>query len=136
MITRYARTKIISMKKESSTIRIGFFWLLLAVSIFIFTFLPGLSFAETVYVKYRGPVDLSPFKCSWIFRSSFVNRLCYDSREQYVIVKLKDTYYHYCEVPSDVVRAWMDADSMGRFYNSFVKGRFDCRKHYIPPYDR
>ena len=134
MITRYPRTKSISMMKESPMRRMGFFRLFLTVTIFIFTFLPSPSAAETVYVKYRGPVDLSPFKCHLITRSSFVNRLCYDRQEKYVIVKLKNTYYHYCEVPPDIVMDWLKADSIGRFYNANIKGRFDCRKNYVPPY--
>jgi hypothetical protein len=45
---------------------------------------PDFANAETVYVKYRGPVDLWPFGCEWITRSSVVKRLCYDAREKYV----------------------------------------------------
>ncbi|TFW54413.1 hypothetical protein CT676_40370 [Bradyrhizobium sp. MOS001] len=61
----------------------------------IFTFVLLLSSwaeAETVDVKYRGPVDLKPFTCQEITRSSVVNRLCYDASNQYVIVQLKTTY--------------------------------------------
>ncbi len=92
--------------------------------------------AETVFVKYRGPVDLSPFACEWISRSSVVNRLCYDLRERYVIVNLRGTYYHYCEVPPNAVAAWRQADSMGRFYNARIKGGFDCRVLYVPSYNK
>jgi hypothetical protein len=95
---------------------------------------PVLSLAETVHVKYRGPVDLSHFECDWIARSSVVKRLCYDPREKYVIVNLTGTYYHYCEVPSNVVAAWRSADSMGRYFNAYVKGRFDCRIFRVPAY--
>ena len=34
--------------------------------------------SETVYVKYRGPVDLAPFSCALIERSSVIRRVCYD----------------------------------------------------------
>ena len=44
--------------------------------------------SETVDVKYRGPVDLSPFACSAIERSSFIHRVCYDHANAYMIVKL------------------------------------------------
>jgi len=88
---------------------------------------PVLTNAETVFVKHRGQVNLSPFECNWIQRSSFIERLCYDSREEYVIVKLNGTYYHYCEVPSRIVEAWYRADSMGRYYNQYIKKRYDCR---------
>ena len=81
--------------------------------------------AEIVDVKYRGQVDLAPFNCEWVTRSSVVGRLCYDSKERYVIVDLGGTYYHYCEVPPEIVSDWHKADSMGRYYNAEVKGRFD-----------
>ena len=93
-------------------------------------------FAETVNVKYRGDVDLAPFSCEWVSRSSVVNRLCYDSKEQYVIVKLKATYYHYCEVPASIIDNWRNADSMGRYYNANLKGRYDCRVNRVPQYLR
>jgi hypothetical protein len=96
---------------------------------------PSPAAAETVIVKYRGPVELSPFACEWVTRSSVVQRLCYDLREQYVIVNLTGTYYHHCEVPADLVMAWRRADSMGRFYNTQVKGRVDCRVLRVPQYN-
>jgi hypothetical protein len=89
--------------------------------------------AETVLVKYRGPVDLKPFHCT-ITRSSFINRLCYDAKESYVLVSLNGTYYHYCEVPSSIVDQWLTADSMGTYYNANVKGHYDCRTHRMPNY--
>jgi hypothetical protein len=89
---------------------------------------------EQVFVKYRGPVNLAPFDCEWVARSSLVNRVCYDKKEQYLIVNLSGTYYHYCEIPANVVSAWKQSDSMGRFYNARVKGNFDCRVNRMPAY--
>jgi len=90
--------------------------------------------AESVFVKYRGPVDLASFTCEWIERSSLVKRLCYDAEQEYVIVNLTGTYYHYCEVPANVVADWRAAGSMGQFYNAAVKGRYDCRFLRMPAY--
>ena len=95
--------------------------------------------AETVDVKYRGPVDLSPFKCEEITRSSFIRRVCYDATNQYMIIKLRRTYYHYCEISADVIAAFKAAPSMGRFYNANIRGDgadgpFDCRTHRVPSY--
>ena len=105
------------------------------LSIFISLCLFTLNvYAETVYVKYRGSVDLSPFECNDIYRSSYINRLCYDQNEQYVIVKLNSTYYHYCGVPTLITSSWLSASSMGRFYNSNIKGSYDCRVNYMPSY--
>ncbi len=91
--------------------------------------------AETVFVKYRGLVELSPFKCEWITRNSDTKRLCYDSNERYVIVNLTGTYYHYCDVPSEVVTAWLHADPMNEYYNRHVRRRFDCRLSPAPTYE-
>lgn len=85
--------------------------------------------AESVFVKYRGMVDLSPFQCVDVARSSVVSRLCYDARNRYVVVKLRHTYYHYCGVPGEAVVQWLEAPSMGRFYNAAIKGHYDCRDH-------
>ena len=66
-------------------------------------FLPAVASAEIVIVKYRGPIDLKPLTCQSVTRSSFVQRVCYDTREQYMIINLTGTYYHYCEIPQKVV---------------------------------
>ena len=95
--------------------------------------------AESVYVKYRGNVHLTPFECSTITRSSFIRRVCYDEANEYMIIKLRNNYYHYCEIGPGTVSALMAADSMGRYYNRNIKGRgsdgpFDCRTHRVPNY--
>ena len=96
------------------------------------------AFAETVIVKYRGPVDLKPFVCTDT-TSSFVNRVCYDKANAYVLILLKSTWYHYCEIDAGTVDALIKADSVGRYYNANIKGTgqdgpFDCRTHRVPKY--
>ena len=95
--------------------------------------------AETVVVKYRGSVDLTTFECPAIKDSSFVKRICYDKTNQYMILLLQQTYYHYCEIGPQVVAAFIAADSLGRYYNANIKGGgsdgpYDCRTHRIPTY--
>jgi hypothetical protein len=95
--------------------------------------------AESVDVKYRGSVDLKAFECPTIKDSSFVKRVCYDKINQYMIVQLQRTYYHYCEIGPQVVAAFIAADSLGRFYNATIKGSgadgpYDCRTHRVPTY--
>jgi hypothetical protein len=51
----------------------------IATSIAIF-FCSSVLRAESVYVKYRGDVDLRFFDCWEITRSSFIKRVCYDRR--------------------------------------------------------
>ncbi len=89
---------------------------------------------ETVFVKYRGVVDLAPFTCHAVTRSSFIQRVCYDRRELYMIINLQGTYYHYCEIDARTVDQLLSASSMGRFYNTVIKGHFDCRTGRVPNY--
>lgn len=90
--------------------------------------------AESVYVKYHGEVDLRPFDCRDITRSSFINRVCYDRRNEYMLISLNGTFYHYCEIDAGTVSSLLSAPSMGRFYNASIKGQFDCRVHRVPEY--
>jgi hypothetical protein len=89
---------------------------------------------ETVDVKYRGPVSLTPFKCDTISRSSFIQRVCYDTKNAYMLINLSGTWYHYCEIDPATVTGLLTAESMGRFYNVSIKGNFDCRTHRFPAY--
>jgi hypothetical protein len=95
--------------------------------------------SETVDVKYRGVVDLTPFACTDMPRSSFIQRVCYDKAQSYVLINLRGIYYHYCEMHAASVEAFLTAPSMGQFYNQNVKGSgsdgpYDCRTHRIPSY--
>ena len=108
------------------------------LSLALFAWASGVQ-AETVDVKYRGPVDLSPFRCTDTPRSSFVERVCYDKPNRYMVIRLNSTYYHYCELPEATFSAFMAADSMGQYFNSNIKGSgkdgpYDCRTHKVPTY--
>jgi hypothetical protein len=101
--------------------------------------LSGSAAAESVYVKYRGPVPLDTFQCAAVDRSSLVKRVCYDAAQEYMIILLKGTYYHYCEIGQGTVDALLAADSMGRYFQANIKGNgsdgpFDCRTHRVPKY--
>lgn len=94
--------------------------------------------AETVEVKYRGPVDLKNFDCTDTV-SSLVNRVCYDKQHAYVLILLKTAWYHYCEVDATTVSDLLSAESKGRFYNAKIKdsatdGKFSCRNKTPPSY--
>jgi hypothetical protein len=85
--------------------------------------------AETIDVKYWGPVDLRSYECTDT-TSSFVHRICYDESKAHVVVLLRNTYYPYCRVDRGTVSAWLNSSSKGRFYNANIKsdavaGRFD-----------
>ena len=80
------------------------------------------AISETVDVKYRGAVDLKPFVCVDTPRSSFIQRLCYDKAQTYMLINLRGAYYHYCELPPSTFDAFMVAPSMGQFYNRNIRG--------------
>ncbi len=90
--------------------------------------------AESIAVKYRGLVELTPFDCASYQGSAVEERICYDARERYVVVKLTGSYYHYCEVPASLVAAWRESLSHGQFYNRNINGEFDCRVRRMPSY--
>lgn len=99
----------------------------------------ALASGETVNVKYRGPVPLDTFTCVHTPESSVIGRICYDEKERYMIVLVRQTYYHYCEVDADMVEAFIGAPSSGKFYNRYIKGTgsdgpFDCRTRRVPEY--
>ncbi len=84
-------------------------------------------------------MDLTPFDCVDVTRSSFIRRVCYDGAEEYMVIKLKRTYYHYCEIDAHTVEELLKAPSMGRYYLRNIKssgtgGAFDCRTHRVPTY--
>jgi hypothetical protein len=95
--------------------------------------------AETIDVKYYGSLDLKTFACIDVTRSSFINRACYDKAKQFMVVQLKGTYYPYCAMPAATYDAFLNASSMGQYYNANIKGSgkdgpFDCRTHTKPTY--
>jgi KTSC domain len=97
--------------------------------------------AECIIVKYRDtPVCLATFTCKETPQSSFVREICYDAAKSYMLIKLNDTWYHYCAVDHTSVDNLIHASSVGSYYNqSFrshgpVHGPFDCRDHPVPGY--
>jgi len=88
--------------------------------------------AEIVDVDHRGAVDLKPFVCQDITRSSLVNRVCYDAAKQTMIVQVKTAYSQYCGVPEVTRDSFLNAPSMGQHYKANIKGsgstaRYECR---------
>jgi KTSC domain len=97
----------------------------------------GIASAETVQVKYHGAVSLDSFACADVRESSDVSRICYDAAERYMLVRLKATYYHYCEIDAATVRGLQTASSKRQYFDARIRGSgtdgpFDCRTHPIP----
>lgn len=93
----------------------------------------GWADAETVNVEQRGAVDLTTFVCQDITRSSLVNRVCYDAADRTMIVQVRTAYSQYCGVPEAAWDSFLNAPSMGQYYNANIRGsgaqaRYQCRR--------
>jgi hypothetical protein len=96
-----------------------------------------LATAETVQIKYHGQVSLNDFACSDVKEGSDVSRICYDKSERYMVIQLRTTYYHYCEIDAATAQGLGAAGSKRQFFESRIRGSgrdgpFDCRTHPIP----
>ncbi len=90
-----------------------------------------------VRVKYRQtPVNVASPRFEYLdtSRSSFITGAWYDKGNAYMVIGLRGTHYHYCWMPKDVWDSFRTADSFGRHYNAFIKGRYDCRLGGVPEY--
>jgi len=95
--------------------------------------------AEIVEVKDRGAVDLKPFTCQDITRSSVIHRVCYDTESRRMLVQRHAVYHQYCDLPKDTLDAFLNAPSMGRYYRANIEGGdgsgpYDCRTYKVPSY--
>lgn len=92
--------------------------------------------AQNIFVKYRGNinVDNGHFIELPLKSSSVVKEIWYDQCNEYLLVRLQQTFYQYCSFPVDVVNQWINAPSLGKYYTAKVKGRFDCRDYPVPEY--
>ena len=93
--------------------------------------------AEVVDVKDRGAVDLKPFNCQDITRSSVISRVCYDSENRRMLVQRHAAYQQYCDLPKDTLDAFLNAPSMGRYYTAKIEGAdgsgpYACRTRKVP----
>lgn len=82
--------------------------------------------SKIVDVKYGDKVDLSKFEYLDTSKSSFVNGAWYDSYDDQMVIELGKAYYKYCYVPENVWDKFSEASSFGSFYNSNIKGDYDC----------
>ena len=103
----------------------------------VFIFICQVAAAEAVQVKYHGVVSLDAFACEDVKESGDVSRICYDKAERYMVIRLKTTYYHYCEIDAATVQGLQRASSKRQFFESRIRGSgadgpFDCRTHPVP----
>jgi hypothetical protein len=90
--------------------------------------------AETVDVEHRGAVDLAPFACQDITRSSLVSRVCYDAANRVMIVQMNAAWSQYCDVPEAMRDRFLNAPSMGQYYKANIKDSESVGAHHCPPH--
>ena len=63
-------------------------------------------------------------KCHNIYRSSFINEVCYNENTYELDLKLNYRWYTYYGVPLYVYQELMSSNSMGSYFNRNIKGRY------------
>lgn len=58
----------------------------------------------------------------------------YDEGERYMIIKLRDKYYHYCAMPKNIWNGLNNTRHLYNYYKDKIKGNYDCRVHTVPTY--
>ena len=86
------------------------------------------SWAESVSVKDIGMVDLDTYSCQNT-SSSYLHRVCYDSRRGLLVLLLNNTYYQHCNVPSSTIQSLLSASSKGTYFDRNIRGRYACQVH-------
>ena len=89
--------------------------------------------AEIVDVTDRGAVDLKPFNCQDVTRSSVISRVCYDAESRRMLVQRHAVYRQYCGLPKPIVDAFLNAPSMGQFFRINIDGGDGSRPYACPP---
>ena len=89
-----------------------------------------------VNVKYRDDkVNVAASNFTALDRSdATVKGAWYDSGNEYMVIKLGGTYYHYCGMPSGAWSGFKAASSPYGYYQDDIKGNFDCRENPVPRY--
>lgn len=66
-------------------------------------------------------------------RDSTVRDAWYAVEDQYMVIMLGETNYHYCGMPTSAWSAFIGADDVYGHYETNIRGRFDCRLNWVPP---
>lgn len=58
--------------------------------------------------------------------SSFVGNVVYEKETEELQIVLGDSVYNFCSVPRVIYDGFRKASSKGKYFNSFIKGLWDC----------
>jgi len=121
-------------KENYSWVYIGLAVLIGGAVLYFFFFSSSSGY---VNVKYRDDkVNISANNFELLDESdSTVKGAWYDDGNEYMVIKLGGTYYHYCGMPSNVWSNFKTSSSLYRYYQGSIKGNFDCRENPAPRYE-
>lgn len=88
--------------------------------------------ADVVEVRNAEPVDLAPFVCTDVTRSTMISRACYNEAKRSAVIEVRSTYRQFCDMPKATFDALLDAPSMGQFYLKQIRGRPSERSYACP----
>jgi hypothetical protein len=89
--------------------------------------------SEMVDVRGRVAIDLEMFECRDINRSTVVQRVCYDAAQSTLVVAVRGGYQQFCGVPVETYTAFMDAPSMGLFFNRNIRATASGERYRCGP---
>ncbi len=120
-------------KENYSWVYVGLAILIGVVILYAIFASPGSGY---VNVKYRDDkVNISASNFEPLDKSdSTVKGAWYDRVNEYLVIKLGSTYYHYCGMPSSAWSGLKSSASLDEYYQQAIKGNFDCRENPIPSY--
>jgi len=58
--------------------------------------------------------------------SSFVGNVVYEKETEELLIVLGDRIYNFCSVPRQIYDGFQRASSKGKYFNTFIKGLWDC----------
>ena len=91
-------------------------------------------YAETVSVQHGEEIDLAPFQCTDLPQESRLDRVCYDGASKYLLVRMDQTYRHYCGMEAGTVTRFLAFPSIDHFFETVIEDQFGCRPENIPKY--
>ncbi len=120
-------------KQDYSWIYVGIALLVGGLVVYLLFLSPSSGY---VSVKYRSDrVNISANNFEPLNKSdSTVKAAWYDSGNEYMVIKLGSTYYHYCGMPGSAWDGLKTTSLPYEYYQDSIKGNFDCRINPVPSY--
>lgn len=122
-----------AQKEDYSWIYIGLAVIIGGAILYFLFFSSGSGYVK---IKYRDDkVNISASNFESLSRSDpTVKGAWYDDGNEYMVIKLGDTYYHYCGMPGGEWSEFSSSGSLYSYYQDNIKGNFDCRINPVPSY--